>query len=455
MSNKGRPVLWQPTEKQQEFLSAPEDEVLYGGAAGGGKSDALVIDALGLQQKAITRPHYRAVLFRRSFPELRDLIDRSREIYPAVSPGAKYNESAKEWRFTSGAKIEFGYCEADKDRFRYQGRQFQYVGWDELTHWASHVPFEYLLSRTRSPDKDLACYTRATTNPGGSGHEWVRERWRIDDTGQPARFCDEIEVDGETRQIWLRFIPAKLSDNPHLSGTGYRERLMRLSPMERRALLDGRWDVVEIEGSIYGKEMEWLYLHNRVCDVPIERAVPVFTFWDLGRNDTTAIWFMQRVGLENRFVDYYENNGEGLAHYIAFLQDRARTEGYIYGEHYLPHDVEITELTTNKSRRQVLEEARVGTIVTVARIADVNEGIEMTRRAFSSCWFHRERCKRGLAALKNYRRKWNPDHQTFQAQPLHNWASNGSDAYRQFAQGFRARAEESKGGRRRRSAMAA
>lgn len=452
--SKDRPVLWSPTPKQEEFLSAPEDEVLYGGAAGGGKSDSLIIDALGLQQRAVTRPHYRAVLFRRSFPELRDLIDRSREIYPAVIPGAKYNESAKEWRFPSGAKVEFGYCEADKDRFRYQGRQFQYVGWDELTHWSSPVPYEYLLSRTRSPDKDVTCYTRATTNPGGAGHEWVRERWRIDDAGSPTRFCDEIDGEEGLRRIWLRFIPAGLSDNPHLAGTGYRERLMRLAPMERKALLDGRWDVVEIEGAIYGKEIEWLALHNRFCEVPIERAVPVHTFWDLGRNDTTAIWFMQRVGLENRFIDYYETNGEGLAHYIGALQEKARTDGYLYGEHYLPHDVEITELTTNQSRRQVLEESRIGTIITVERIADVNQGIEMTRRMFPSCWFHKERCKKGLAALRNYRRRWNPDHQTFQATPLHDWASNGADAFRQFAQGFQATSEVSAPARRRRSAMA-
>lgn len=422
-------ILWQPTAKQSEFLAAPEDEVLYGGAAGGGKSDSLIIDALGLQQRAITKPHYRGILFRRTFPELREVIDRSREIYPAVVPGAVYNESAKEWRFPSGAKLEYGFLENETDRFRYQGRQYQYVGWDELTHWASPVAYDYLLSRTRTPDPDLTCYTRATTNPGGFGHEWVRERWQIDDEGNPTRFA----VDVEGRKIWRRFIPAKLIDNPHLATSGYRERLLTLSELERRALLEGRWDVVDLQGAIYAEELKALYLAGHIVEeIPIEPTIPVNTFWDLGRNDTTAIWFHQRVGMENRFIDYYETNGEGLAHYVKVLQAR----GYLYGTHYLPHDVEVTELTTNRSRKQVLEEAGVRPLEVVPRVREITEGIEMTRQALPSCWFDKRRCKEGLKALQAYRREWDERQQVFRARPLHDWASNGADAFRQFAQGY-------------------
>ncbi len=423
-------VLWQPTDKQSEFLSADEDEVLYGGAAGGGKSDAILIDALGLQQGAVLKPHYRGILFRRSFPELRELIDRSRTLYQGAIPGAVYHESVKEWRFPSGAKIEFGYLEHDKDRFRYQGRQFQYIGWDELTQWASSDPYDYLLSRLRTTDMDLKCYCRSTTNPGGIGHEWVKARWEIPDTGKATR----IELDVEGRKIVRRFIPASLADNPHLTGTGYRERLLLLNDRERKALLEGRWDSVEIEGTIYGKEMADLATLDRFCTVPIEPTIPVNTFWDLGRNDTTAIWFHQRVGLENRFIDYYEKNGEGLAHYIRVLQER----GYIYGEHYLPHDVEVTELTTDKSRKQTLEEGGVRPLVVVPRVSDLQDGIEVTRQALASgsCWFDRERCKEGLKALRSYRREWDDRTQTWRMKPLHDWASNGADAFRQFAQGY-------------------
>lgn len=420
-------MLWKPTPKQAEFLSSTEDEVLYGGAAGGGKSDALLIDALGLQQQAIGRPSYRAILFRRSFPELRDLVDRSQALYRAAIPDCEYKESTREWHFPSGAKLEFGYLENDTDRFRYQGRQYQWIGWDELTQWPSDVPYKYLLSRLRTTDKQIKCYVRATCNPGGAGHEWVRKHWQIDDDGGPTRVVNSL--DGQA--MVARFIPARLSDNPYL-GADYRRRLLSLSEQERRALLDGRWDIADIEGAIYKEQINAALVQGRVTSIPVETGIVVNTFWDLGRNDTTAVWFHQAVGKENRWVDYYENNGEGLAHYAAVLKQK----GYLYGEHYLPHDVEVTELTTNKSRKAALEDMGVKPIVVVPRVDDINEGIEMTRRVFATCWFDRVRCKRGLDALKAYRREWDEKNGVFRSKPLHNWASNGADAFRQFAQGY-------------------
>lgn len=425
----GSPIVWSPTDKQREFLSAAEDEVLFGGAAGGGKSDSLVIDALGLQQEAIAKPHYRGILFRRSFPELRELIDRSRELYPQIIHGATFKEAEKLWVFPSGAKLEYGYLESEKDRYRYQGRQYQYIGWDELTHWMSPVAYDYLLSRLRSPDPTITCYVRATTNPGGAGHDWVQQRWQITDDGGPSL----VRVQVGATEITRRFIPAKLDDNPYLADSGYRERLSTLSEMERRALLDGRWDVVEILGAIYNKELERLYTSGRVCNIPIETFVPVNTFWDLGMNDTTAIWFHQQVGLEHRFIDYYEANGAPLQHYVQMLKEK----GYTYGEHYLPHDVEVVELGSGFSRKRMLMDHGLRDIITVPRVRDVNHAIEQTKQVFGRCWFDKVRCERGLAALKNYRREFDEKNQVFRMRPLHNWASNGSDAFRQFATGYR------------------
>ena len=241
------PIAWQPSDRQALFLSSCDDEVLYGGAAGGGKSDAILIDALGLQQAAITRPGYRAILFRRSYPELRDLIDRSRTLYPLALRGTEYSETSREWRFPSGAKVEFGYCESDADRFRYQGREYSYIGWDELTLYPTSLPYDFLLTRLRSTDPKIRTYCRATCNPGGVGHEWVREYWRISDDGSATKHSELV---GD-RTFTRRFIPARLSDNPHLTGTGYRASLMRQSVQTRRALLDGRWDVVEITGIVF------------------------------------------------------------------------------------------------------------------------------------------------------------------------------------------------------------
>lgn len=421
------PPEWAPLPKQAEFLRAPDDIVLYGGAAGGGKSDALLVDALGLWQGGIHHRSYHALLLRRSFAELRDLIDRSQFIYPVVDPGAKYHSDSKTWTFSGGGKVEFGYLMRDADRFQYQGRAFTYIGIDELTLYGSDVCFWWLRSRLRNAF-GLKCLMRATCNPGGVGHEWVKKTWRIPDDGSATRFA--VKVGG--RLVWMRFIPARLSDNHFLADTEYRENLLVQSEMDRRALLDGRWDVIDIPGSIYGDLIEKAVLGGRIRSIPIVPLVPVHTFWDLGRNDTTCIWFMQKIGAEFRFIDYYEQNGEWLQHYVEVL----RVKGYTYGRHYLPHDVEVTDLSANESRRELLERNGVKPIETVPRIDNLGEGIEMTRRMLPNCWFDKDRCERGINGLKSYRRKWNEQLGVFHAEPLHDWASNPADAFRQFAQGF-------------------
>ena len=236
-----REVVWTPTVRQAEFLACPHDEVLYGGAAGAGKSDALLMDALGMTQGAILKPRYRALIVRRTFPQLRELIDRSRVLYPIVDRAAHFHEQSREWRFPSGAKVLFGYLGRNADVYQYQGQEFQWIGFDELTHWDSPLAWEYLWTRLRSSDPDLRCYMRGTTNPGGVGHQWVKDRWVIANDGRST--FQEIAA-GE-RSVRRAFISARLADNPHLLRTGYGERLLLLPEQERRHLLDGRWDIDE------------------------------------------------------------------------------------------------------------------------------------------------------------------------------------------------------------------
>ena len=241
----GLKTSWEPTSKQTEFLSSSEDIVLYGGAAGGGKSDSLLVDALGLSQDAVAWSKYRAIIFRRTYPEISELLDRSREMYPKVFPGAKFSVSDKEWTFPSGAKVIFGYMERDEHRFKYQGQEYQYVGWDELTHWASPVCFNFMLSRTRSTNPDIKCYTRGTTNPGGRGHAWVKSLFHIPNDGNGTCFIESIETSEGIVKRSVKFIPAKLADNPYLAKTDYKDRLLMLPEKEKMKLLDGRWDVQE------------------------------------------------------------------------------------------------------------------------------------------------------------------------------------------------------------------
>ena len=137
-------VVWVPQARQREFLSRPEDEALYGGAAGGGKSEALVIEAL----RQIGIGHYRALILRGSYPQLTELIDKSLRYYPAVSPGARFNATNHTWTFPSGARIRFGSLHTAQDRVRYQGLSFDFIAFDELTHFCRD-DYLYLLSRNR------------------------------------------------------------------------------------------------------------------------------------------------------------------------------------------------------------------------------------------------------------------------------------------------------------------
>jgi hypothetical protein len=193
------------------------------------------------------------------------------------------------------------------------------------------------------------------------------------------------------------------------------------------------------ELSIYGKQLRDARRERRICKLPIIKGVPVNTFWDLGRNDVTAIWFHQHVEARHHFIYYLEGRLEELTFYVGQLQELKEEYKWFYGYHYLPHDVEVTDLSAyeNKSRRQILQEAGLSPIKVVPKTRHLNDGIEITRRKFAECWFDEEGCELGLRALHGYEWAYDELHKVTRSTPAAGWARNGSDALRQFAQGFR------------------
>ena len=205
----------------------------------------------------------------------------------------------------------------------------------------------------------------------------------------------------------------------------------------RRAMTQEQYDSeyecsfsAPVVGSYYGLDIDQAEAQKRIIRVPVERGIKVHTAWDLGIGDSTAIWLVQLVGREVHVIDYIENAGVGLDWYAKELQ----TRGHIYGSRILPHDAEARELGTGTTRVEVL--TALGIRATVLPAMNVQDGINAVRMLLPRCWFNADTCKAGIDALRHYRREWDAKKKVFKPNPLHDWSSHGSDAFRYLAQGL-------------------
>lgn len=210
------------------------------------------------------------------------------------------------------------------------------------------------------------------------------------------------------------------------------DRKLVLAGVMLQSEFDQEWHLspdAAVKGAWYGRELAQAKEAGRICAVPYDPALPVDTDWDLGIDDSTAIWFSQstRSG-EVRLIDYYEASGEGFPHYIRVLADR----GYIYGKHHPPHDIAVRELGTGKSRHEIA--ASLGLKFQAPSVnPGLYEGIDATRLFMARCWWDAKKCAAGLEALRHYRKRLNTRLQEFTGTPVHDWSSHGADAFRGLA----------------------
>lgn len=421
---------WRPNPGQQtEALSRSEFEVLYGGARGGGKTDAGIVWIA----EPISHKKYRGLVIRKNATDLGDWIDRAEEMFKLLGGKKVSTKFGIEFQFPSGAKIRTGHLKDESAYNKYQGHEYQRILIEELTLIPSEELYLKLVSSCRSTVEGLKPQIFCTTNPGDVGHIWVKERFvDIGPPNVPVSFKDEET--GHTK--WRIFIPARVEDNPVLiqKDPGYVAWLNQLPSDLKRAWRKGDWSVYDVKGAYYSSAMKEARQEDRIGHVPYERHLAVNTYWDLG---TTAIWFGQEVGLEIRWINYLEFQSLNIPIALGDMKEL----GYEYGEHVFPHDMHVEE-SSGRTRLDTFI-ATYGDVFKKTpntrvnkRTPDVKDGINAVLVLMPRMRWDIQNCKQGIKAMENYRREWDDQLQTFKPFPRKDWASHGADAMRTFAEGY-------------------
>jgi hypothetical protein len=281
---------------------------MFGGTKGPGKTECLLREAT----RQIHKPLYRAIIFRRTYPNLREIIDRSFKYFSRM--GGKYNAQEHRWHFPSGATIAFGHLNHEHDKYNYQGHEYHYIGFDQLEEF-TESQYLFIMAQNRTSDPTIKCYIRSTANPGGVGHGWVKKRFiDVVPPNQIKYFKREDDEDIETladdpKGTSRAFIPASVYDNPSLllADPNYIKRLEQLPEIEKQALLHGNWDV--FKGQFF---KEWRRaIHVR--DYPIEKDHLKFLSLDYGYANPSSVGWWQ-VDFEGNLHRYRELYTEGLTY---------------------------------------------------------------------------------------------------------------------------------------------
>jgi len=391
-------------EKLEMLFRPMRYKVAYGGR-GGGKSHSFAIALLTLAaQKPIrilcTREIQKSI--KQSVHAL--LSDQIK----ALSLGANYQILETEIRGTNGTEFAFsGLAHHTVESIKsIEGVD---ICWVEEAQTVSKKSWDILIPTIRKAGSEIW----VTFNPAT----------RYDDTYR--RFCISPPTESIVREInWI--------DNLWFPPELEKERLdmLKNDPIAYENVWNGKVKSVA-DGAIWASELQLIESGGRRTGIPYDPVMPVHTVWDLGVSDSTTIWFYQSVGREIRIIDYYEATGEGLPHYANVLTAR----GYVYGKHYAPHDIQVRELGSGRSRIETARQLGIN-FQTVPNIP-IEDGIHAVRMLLPRCWFDRLKTERGWECITNYKREFNDKMGEFKPLPKHDWASHASDAFRYLAVSMR------------------
>lgn len=410
-------IHWEPTTKQAEALRQTDFEILYGGARGGGKTDA----GQAWMLYDISHPRLRGLVIRKNASDLNDWVSRAKIMYAPTKAVFAMNEI----RFPSGAVLVTGHLKDENAYEKYQGHEYQRMLIEELTQIPTEERYLKLISSCRSTIPALKPQVFCTTNPGGPGHKWVKQRFKLDgDTRINIRTTDEIT--GRTRI----FVPAKVDDNPYLmkNDPDYVRFLDGLPDGLREAWRHGSWQEVEIKGAYYGAMYAQAKREKRIGIFPYDPALKVYDVWDLGVGKNLSIGFYQRTADWIRMIDYWEGSEkEGIPQAIKVCKDKP----YIYGKHFAPHDIETTDTGTGVTRKETA--SNLGWDFEVVPKLSFDDGINAGQLMFSRLRINEPTCEKFLDAIWQYRKAWDERLLTFKKEAVHDWASHPADVHRYAA----------------------
>lgn len=368
-----------------------------------GKSVMLINELIA---KAINSPTNdgRFHFFAPSYKQAKEIIWDYLKLYSKDIPGISYNEVELRADFPNGSRVKlYGTLEPDAVRGIYSDG----VVFDEYQDTNPKIWTEVI----RPAISDRKGFVIFSGTPKGNNHFY------------------DIHKYAEGRDDWFSCV-YKVSETKIIDDEELRLNREIMSPDEYNQEYECSFEAA-IKGSYYADQMHKATKDGRIRTVPYDEALEVHTVWDLGINDAMAIWFFQTHGSEIRLIDYYENSGEGFNHYIKVLREK----DYLYGRHWAPHDISVKELGTGISRLERAKELGLDFDVVQKLHGDyINSGIDKVRTILSRCYFDKDKCEQGISCLKHYRKEWDEKRQTYKTHPLHDWSSNGADAFRYLAQ---------------------
>jgi hypothetical protein len=411
-------IRWKPQPKQEKALASNAFEVLFGGARGGGKTAAgqawLLYD--------IDKPLLRALVIRRNFTDLSDWIDRAKQFFKPN--GAKFVGDT--FYFPSGAQVKTGHLDGADAYTKYQGHEYHRILIEELSHIPKLSYFQKLVTSCRSTQPDIKPQVFCTTNPDEPGLEWIKDYWGIPDNPDFNKVYTKV-VGGIKRE----FIPSKIEDNQELLNVDpeYLQRLeiiKETDPELYEAWRNGNWGGQGVEGAYYKTQINDLELSGRIRENIYDPLLPVHTWCDLGIADSFTIGYFQNAGHEWRVIDYDEFEGESLGEAIRRMRDKP----YVYGEHYAPHDIEVRELGTGKSRKEIAES--LGIRYNTCPRMTISDGINALRMRFKTLYFD-TKTEVLLKRLKRYHKEYDDKRGVYKDRPVHDINSHGADMMRYWA----------------------